>query len=70
MKGTLISILVGAFAGVLLTVASSVHASHAAASRAKQVGVDPIAPSQAEPDTVSGSAVAPARSSEHSPLQN
>jgi len=34
MKGTLISILVGAVAGVLLTVASSVHASRAAASRA------------------------------------
>ena len=35
MKGTLISILVGALAGVLLTVGSSVHASRAAASRSE-----------------------------------
>ena len=34
MKGTLISILVGALGGVLLTVSSGVHASRAAASRA------------------------------------
>jgi len=67
MKGTLISILVGALAGVLLTVASSVHASHVAATRAKHV--DLIAPVQVERDTRSGSAAAPAQPSEQSPLQ-
>ena len=34
MRGTLISIVVGALAGLLLTVGSNVHASRAAASRA------------------------------------
>lgn len=33
MKGALISILVGALGGVLLTVGSNAHASHVAASR-------------------------------------
>jgi hypothetical protein len=53
----------------LLTVASSVHASHATATRAKQVSAELIAPAPTEPDTVSGSAVAPARASEQSPRQ-
>ena len=69
MKGTLISIFVGALAGVLLTVASSVHASHATATRAKQVSAELIAPAPTESDTVSGSAVAPAHPSEQSPRQ-
>ena len=69
MKGTLISILVGALAGVLLTVASSVHASHAAATRAKHVGADLIAPAaQAESNNVSGSAAPAAPPSEQPPL--
>lgn len=67
MKGTLISILVGALAGVLLTVGSSVHASHAAATRAKHAGIGVIAPGRVEPDTASGLAVWPP--SERSPLQ-
>jgi hypothetical protein len=69
MKGTLISIFVGALAGVLLTVASGVHASHAAASSAKHVSIDLITPAQVESGTASGSAVAPAPPSEQSPLQ-
>ena len=68
MKGTLISILVGALAGALLTVASSVHASHIAARRTKHVSADLIAPAEAEPDTASGSAVPPAPPNEQPPV--
>jgi len=65
MKGTLISILVGALAGVLLTVGSNVRASHAAAS-VKQSSSDIIAPAPVAPDTVSDSAVPPAPSDQAS----
>jgi hypothetical protein len=64
MKGTLISILVGALAGVLLTVGSSMHASRAAASRARQV-----APAQTAPYIASDPAAPPALSSEQPPVQ-
>ena len=37
MKGTIISIIIGALLGVALTLGSSVHASRAAASRATPV---------------------------------
>jgi hypothetical protein len=49
MKGTLISIVVGALGGVLLTLGSNVHASRAAASRATPVsGVISPAPTAAD----------------------
>jgi hypothetical protein len=46
MKGTLISIVVGALAGVLLTVASNVHASRATASRAAPADRGIVTPAQ------------------------
>ncbi len=52
MKGTLISIFVGALAGVLLTVGSSLHASHAAASRAAPDGSGIVVLDQAAVDSV------------------
>jgi hypothetical protein len=63
MKGTFISILVGALGGVLLTVGSSVHASHAAAS-AKHASMDPIAPLEVESRAAAGSAAPPTPPSE------
>lgn len=52
MKGTLIAILVGALAGVLLTLGSNVHASRAAASRAAPVSGGIITPAQTAADPV------------------
>ncbi len=67
MRGTLISILVGALAGVLLTLGSNVHASRAAASRATPVsGV--ITPAQTAADPVLKPAVPPAALDEQAPL--
>jgi hypothetical protein len=56
MKGTLISILVGALAGVLLTVGSSVHAAHVAASHAKH-SADLVVPAEVAPNPASDPAV-------------
>ncbi len=57
MKGTLISILVGALAGVLLTVGSAVHAAHGPpAPRAAPVA-DPTTP-QIPADVASAAAPA------------
>jgi hypothetical protein len=67
MKGTLISIFVGAVAGVLLTVGSNVHASHVAANHAKQAG-EVAAPEQVAPEAVSDPAVPAAPSSDQAPL--
>ena len=53
MKGTLISILVGALAGVLLTVGSSMHASRAAASRVEPSNSGLAAPAQSATDAQS-----------------
>jgi hypothetical protein len=69
MKGTLISILVGAVVGALLTLGSGVHASHAAASRTKHAGTDIVAPAPVAPDAVSHPSFPPATPSEQSPLQ-
>jgi hypothetical protein len=55
MKGTLISILVGALAGVLLTVGSALHTSRAAVAHAAQVPA-PTLPAQATTDAPSGDA--------------
>jgi hypothetical protein len=63
MKGTLISILVGAVAGVLLTVGSSVHASRAAASRAAAAS----AVTRTEAAAAARPADAPATPDEHAP---
>ena len=57
MKGTLISILVGALAGVLLTVGSSMHASRAAASRAEPARRGIVSPAQSPADPASRDAV-------------
>jgi hypothetical protein len=64
MKGTLISIFVGALAGALLALASSVHASHAA-SRAKAAASGLSSPGQVAEEPDSSSAVPPAAPSEH-----
>ena len=68
MKGTLISILVGALAGVLLTLGSSVHASHAAANRAAPTHSRVVTPAQAAVDPVTHPAEPAAASDEHEPL--
>ena len=47
MKGTLISILVGALGGLLLTVGSNVQASHVAASRSPPASSASNAPAAA-----------------------
>jgi hypothetical protein len=67
MKGTLISILIGALAGVLLTVASNVHASRAA-HRATPISAGTVTPPQAVADPVLHSAEPTAASDEHAPL--
>jgi hypothetical protein len=69
MKGTLISILVGALGGALLTVGSAaVHASHGpAAHRAAQVA-DPTMP-QTTTDMTSDPAVPSAASDRETPLE-
>lgn len=69
MKSTFISILVGALAGMLLTVGSSLHASHAAASQAKHESGDVVAPAQSDRDIASDSAVPPVQANERSTLQ-
>ena len=69
MKGTLISILVGALAGVLLTIGSNVHAAHVAAARAKHASSDVVAPAQVAADAAHDAAVPPAPPSEQTPLQ-
>jgi hypothetical protein len=65
MKGTLISILVGALGGVLLTVGSSLHASHAAAG-AKHASTESIAPLEVESLPAAGSAAPSTPPSEQS----
>jgi len=67
MKGTVISIVIGALAGVLLTVASSVHASHAAATRAAQVQA-PTIPAQATADSTSRPTLPSATTAPEAPL--
>jgi hypothetical protein len=62
MKGTLISIFVGALSGVLLTVGANVHAARVAASRAKHDGIDLIAPAQGDSAPASAAAPPSARS--------
>ena len=52
MRGTLISILVGALAGVLLTLGTNVHASRATATRAAQARA-PTIPAQTSADAMS-----------------
>ena len=52
MKGTIISIVIGALLGVALTLGSSVHASRAAASRAAPVSGGIITPAQTATDPV------------------
>jgi hypothetical protein len=68
MKGTLISIFVGALAGVLLTVGSSVHASHVNANRAEHARIETIAPAQVAPDAAAETAVPPP--TDQPPLKN
>jgi hypothetical protein len=48
MKGTLISIFVGALAGVLLTVGTSVHASRSTANRTASAASSVADPSRRE----------------------
>jgi hypothetical protein len=64
MKGTLISILVGALAGVLITVGSSMHASHAAPSRAEPSHSGLVSSAHKAADPTSDAAVTPATSIE------
>jgi hypothetical protein len=52
MKGTIISIVIGALLGVALTLGSSVHASRAAANRAALVSGGIITPAQTAADPV------------------
>ena len=67
MKGTLISILIGALAGVLLTVGSNVHASRAA-HRAPPTSGGIVTPAQVAADPVLHPAEPTAASDEHAPL--
>jgi hypothetical protein len=67
MKGTLISILVGALAGVLLMVASSVHASRAAANHAAP-GTGIVTPAQTAAVPTPHPSESPVSPAEQAPL--
>jgi hypothetical protein len=68
MKGTLISIFVGALAGVLLTVGTSVHASRAAANHATRAGSSIAVPSRGEAGAETHPTEPPTTSDEQAPL--
>ena len=68
MKGTIISIIIGALLGVALTLGSSVHASRAAASRATPVSGVIVAPAQLEPAPVAHPADPPETPTDQAPL--
>jgi len=67
MKGTLISILIGALAGVLLTLGSNVHASHAA-EKARPTDAGVVTPARGAVDPVLHPTEPTAASDEHAPL--
>ncbi len=68
MRSTLISILVGALVGALLTLGSSVHASRAAASRATPASGGIVVPAQLAPEAMARPAEPLATPIEQAPL--
>ncbi|HUO66404.1 MAG TPA: hypothetical protein VMV37_02660 [Gammaproteobacteria bacterium] len=67
MKGTLISIFVGALAGVLLTLGSAMHTSRAAVARAAQVQA-PAMPAQVTADATARPLIPSATTASEAPF--
>jgi hypothetical protein len=68
MKGTLISIVIGALAGVLLTLGTNVHASHATAHPVAPTDSGIVTPAHVVASPVPHAAELPAAPDEQAPL--